>query len=177
MRLPLVFVRLVCLAVAAAAVAFVGCGPSNAKLTGKVTYKGAPLKGGTVTLVPPDGGTAFSATIKEDGTYNFEEVKTGTYKVCVETESLKPGAGQPKHSYAGKGGAVGKDKSKMKNVPPPGAQVPEGYQVADPVAGNEAEKEKRYVAIPAEYGQPDKTTLKVEVKGGAQPQQFDIPLS
>ncbi|HKB01358.1 MAG TPA: carboxypeptidase-like regulatory domain-containing protein [Gemmataceae bacterium] len=176
MRLPLVIVRLACLLVAVAVVAVVGCGPSNAKLTGKVTYKGTPLKGGTVTLVPPDGGTTFSATIQEDGTYNFDQVKTGTYKVCVETESLKPPV-TAKHSYYDKKGPGARDKSKIKNEPPKGAQIPEGYKMTDPFSGNNADREKRYVAIPADYGDLGKTSLTVEVKGGSQPQQYDIPLS
>jgi len=166
--------RIAALVVGLAVTAIVGCGPSFGSLAGKVTYSGQPLKGGTVTLIP-DGssGTTFSATIGEDGTYKFDSVQSGKYKVCVETESLKPGAQQRGPVYNGK--ALSQGKGKVKNEPPPGAKLPEGYKMGTPSSGEEASK--HYVQIPAAYGSPDSTTLSVEVKGGLGTQTYDIPLS
>jgi hypothetical protein len=153
-------------------VAATGCGPSTAKLSGKVTYKGTALKGGTVTFIPDGSGETFSTTIQEDGSYAFQQIKTGKYKVCVDTASVKPGGATTGPAYAGKAaGAV--DKSKIKNTPPPDANVPEGYRTVDPFSGA-AEAAKRYTPIPPEYGKPETTKLTYEVKGGAQ--QYDIPL-
>jgi Carboxypeptidase regulatory-like domain len=172
MRLPLFIARSTCLVIALAAVGVVGCS-SNAKLTGKVTYKGTPLKGGTVTLIPVGSGVTFSTMIEPDGTYTFDQMRSGKYKVCVETESLKPAPAAEGPTYGGKSRTM--DKSKIKNTPPPGAHMPEGYAMADPFNSGPSEASKRYVAIPPEYSAPGTTTLEVEVKGGSQ--QHDIPLS
>jgi hypothetical protein len=146
-------------------VAAAGCGPSFAKVTGKVTYQGNPLKGGTVTFIPVGEGKTFSTLIQEDGTYTMDHVETGKYKVCVETTSVKPDPSNPTGSTM--------VDPRIKNVPPPGAKLPEGYVLANP--GGAAERAKRYVPIPPQYGDPQKTTLTVEVKGGSFP--HDIPLS
>jgi hypothetical protein len=156
MRLSHAPARLVGLALIAA----IGCGSSPGKLTGKVTYQGTALKGGTVTLVPNASGKTYSTRINEDGTYSLDQVEAGTYKVCVETSSLKPD-----------GNAAPTDP-RIKNVPPPGANVPEGYAMASPGG---AKQSQRYVAIPPKYEKPSETPLTVEVKGGTQ--QHDIPLS
>ena len=167
-------VRAACL-VAGLALAAAGCGPSSGQLTGKVTYQGNALKGGTVTLIPADSGPTFSTKIEEDGTYKFEQrVPTGKYKVCVETESLRPARTSQGPSYAGRPGG-GADRSKIKNQPPKGAELPEGYRPADPFGGGAAEAAKRYVPIPDKYANPGETPLTVDVKGGAQ--AHDIPLS
>ena len=159
-------IRLMFAPVALALVAAVGCGGSPATLTGKVTYNGKNLKGGNVTLVPEGGGASFTGPIQEDGTYTIQ-ARSGSYKVCVETSSLKPPASQ--------GPMYGRQKPKnVKNQPPPGANVPEGYQMADPNAVK-AENARRYVEIPDTYAKPETTPLTVDVKGG--PQTHDIPLT
>jgi len=172
MRCSVVTARLSCVLICLGLVAATGCGPSAAKLSGKVTYKGTTLNGGTVTFIPEGRGETFSAKIQDDGTYAFEHIRTGKYKVCVDTAAVKPSGASSGPAYGGKGaGAV--DKSKIKNTPPPGAIVPEGYRPVDPFSGA-AEAAKRYTPIPPEYGKPETTKLTYEVKGGAQ--QFDIPL-
>jgi hypothetical protein len=61
-------------------VALVGCGGGDlASVNGKLTYKGAPVKGGTVTFSPVGSGKytagkAASAEVQADGTYTL-----GTY--------------------------------------------------------------------------------------------------
>ncbi|MBO0699966.1 MAG: hypothetical protein J2P46_16330, partial [Zavarzinella sp.] len=64
----------------AAVIAFVavlaaGCG-STTTVSGTVTYKGAPLSGGSVTLVSGDG-VAHSGAIQPNGTYTIPDVPTG----------------------------------------------------------------------------------------------------
>jgi hypothetical protein len=54
---------------------------------GKVTYKGAPLPGGTVTFVGGKG--SFPAPLKEVGTYSVKALPVGEYRIAVETESVK----------------------------------------------------------------------------------------
>jgi len=136
------------------------------------------LKGGTVSLIPAGEGQTYSTTINEDGTYAFDQIHSGKYKVCVETTSLKGGGGGggaaagPK--YGGKSAGAGIDKSKIKNEPPPGAQLPEGYRMAEALGGT-GEAAKRFVAIPPQFADSDQTPLTLEVKGG--PQTYDIPLN
>ena len=57
-------------------------------VSGKVTYKGQPLPGGTVRLIGADG-KINSAALTADGTYQLEGLKAGEYAVAVETESVK----------------------------------------------------------------------------------------
>ena len=168
MRRTVLWSRGLALAVGLALVAATGCGPSTATLSGKVSYKGAALKGGNVTLIPSDGsGETFSAAIQEDGSYKFEQLKTGKYKVVVETDSLKP---QPKFG----GPKISKN---LKNEPPPGANIPPeaNYKMAPPANQVAAENAKRYVKIPANYADPDQSGLSVEVKGGSN--NHDITLN
>lgn len=147
-----------CFALAVGLALLAGCGQSPATLTGKVTYKGAALKGGNVILIPDGSGETFSAQIQEDGTYKFEQLKSGKYKVCVETDSLKP-----QRQYGPK---IPKN---IKNEPPPGANIPAeaGYKMAPPAGAVAAENARKYVPIPPDYADPEKTSLSLDVKGGS----------
>jgi len=137
---------------------------------GKITYKGTPLKGGSISLIPDGGGQTVSAAIGEDGKYTFPNVPTGKYKVCVETSSLKPPA--PTGGYASK---LVNPNPKASHGPAPGTPgLPEGYPPSNPGEAAKQTSGKRYVQIPAEYESPASTPLKYEVKGGSQ--QHDIPL-
>ncbi|MFH1300281.1 MAG: carboxypeptidase regulatory-like domain-containing protein [Planctomycetota bacterium] len=57
------------------------------RFVGKVTYKGEPVKEGTVQFNNPDKGFGGQAIIQEDGTYvvtnNTGGLVTGTYQVSV----------------------------------------------------------------------------------------------
>jgi hypothetical protein len=127
-----------------------GCGGSSqSTVTGKVSYKGQPLKGGTVTIIPQSGGIA-STTIGEDGSYKIDKVPTGPAKVTVDTKSLRP---------ASKNQSFGPYAKAPKDITTP------GNQQGDP---------SRYVQIPDQYADPDSSDLTLTVKKGAQ--QFDIDL-
>ena len=73
--------------------ALVGCGgdSSKAALKGKVTYKGAPVTGGTITLIPASGGP-FPITIKPDGSFAVGDAPVGPMKVTIETDTVSPPA-------------------------------------------------------------------------------------
>src|SRR5262249_20108960 len=74
-----------------------GCavgGSGTGTVTGKVMYKGAPLKGGNVYFFVDDKNPGIGE-IQEDGTYRAEKVPIGVAKVGVDTESLKPPMGMP----------------------------------------------------------------------------------
>ncbi len=92
-----------------------GCGssggmPPMGEISGKVTYKGEPLSGGTITFhaVGTPGKVGVSL-IKPDGTYRVFEGPIGETKVTIDPKlvplgppgaSGPPGAGRPKASPA-----------------------------------------------------------------------------
>jgi len=121
-----------------------GCGSGSGSVSGKVTYKGAPVTGGNLTFIPPAGLATISVPINEDGTYSAAKVPAATVKICVETESIKPKpGGTPKYQ------------------PPPGATPPPGYLSGPVIKGV-------YVKIPDKYANPDTTDLTYTVKSGKQ---------
>ncbi len=158
--------------VAGAAVFTLGilaCSPPTGSVSGKVTYKGQPLKGGYVAFINSSGGQTFSAPIQEDGSYQIPKITGGSYKVTVETESLKPQGetkGVPFKS-------VSKEGPPKENLPPklnlPGNPADFGYKMATP--GGQLD---RYVPIPRKYADPDQSGLQFDFRGGNQ--TYDINL-
>jgi hypothetical protein len=64
-----------------------GCsqGPASGKVRGKVTFKGQPVKEGTVTLLNPKEGGAYEAQIGAEGAYAVPNpVAVGEYLVEVK---------------------------------------------------------------------------------------------
>lgn len=138
----------------AASLGAAGCGKSTGSLSGKVYYKGAPLKGGHVIFACADGKTE-QPEIGEDGSYRIDKLPVGVVKVGVETDTLKPKGVAP-----GMAGPV-------KYAPPSGMENPN--QAPDP-----AQMAKRYVPIPEKYADPQSSGLTFTVKPGSQP--YDINL-
>lgn len=126
-----------------------GCGGSSTgTVSGKVYFKDAPLKGGTVTFSTKDKKISKVAEIKEDGSYEIDRMPAGEALIAVDTSELKPSpmaANMPM------------------NAPPPGAKLPSGYKIDNP-----KERAKRYVEIPAQYADPDKSGLNYTVQKGKQ---------
>jgi hypothetical protein len=126
-----------------------GCGRSTASVTGKVTYQGAPLKGGNVTFHHAGTKQSKLAVIYEDGSYTIDKMPTGDVTIAVETESLRKKAQLPRYSAPG--------------------DAPGGFKSPDPAVAAQ-----RYVAIPATYADPGTSGLTCKLKGGKQ--EHDIPL-
>jgi len=126
----------------------VGCGnnPRGAELSGKVTYKGAPVTGGSMTLFIGDAG--YPVTIGANGEYAVSQIPEGEAVVVVETESLNPN----KPKYGGKGGGGS-------------SPAPEGKGAGPTLT---------YVKIPDKYKHKDKTDLKATIKRGKQQKDFDL---
>ncbi len=141
----------------------VGCGgdATNApcNISGKVTYKGAPVTGGTMTFWSSEGGS-YSASLDATGKYSTANLPAGTAKVSVDTESTNPdrkmegyGGGKGKPGQSGGGGA-----KKMTASPMP------DYAKKNVIT---------YVKIPAKYAQKD-SPLTTTLKPGANKADFDL---
>jgi hypothetical protein len=148
-----------------------GCSRPVGSITGKVTYKGAPLKGGGISFASTEGLPTVSGNIKEDGTYIIDEIKGGSYKICIDTSFLKPASG-PGPSTGPGGKKTGPPKGM--GAPPPDANIPEGYIPSNPAEAAGIENARRYIAIPDKYKDPESTDLTYTVVGG--PQTHDVDL-
>ncbi len=135
-----------------------GC-KSSGTVMGKVTYKGETVGGGTVIFLAP-GKPAVVANIGPNGHYTATGVPTGLVKIGVETTSARPGA-----------------------EPPPGMKPPKGVELPpearnSPIygggGGNSRSGGAKYVEIPGNYADPEKSGLSLTVNGGEQ--EFNIPL-
>jgi hypothetical protein len=157
---PLRLARLLAvLAAFAAALAVAGCGKPTGNVSGKVTYKGNPVKGGSVVFAQPNGQDLW-ADIQEDGSYSFTKVDAGPVKVAVKTSSLKPPA-----RGAFPGAAEGSNARGYS--PPAGQENPNKPQGA-------GDRAKLYVPIPEKYEDPKTSGKEYTVKSGKQ--EFDITL-
>jgi hypothetical protein len=106
---------------------------------GKVTYKGQPLTGGTVSFVTAKD-KILTGLIHADGTYVVKAIPVGEVRLAVSTEPVKPAPKPP-----------------IRTTPPKDAQKPP--------KGNDAPK---YVKIPPKYADPKTSDLKLVVKPGKQ---------
>lgn len=131
--------------------ATIGCGRSTGTISGKVYYKNAPLKGGNVTFLTKDKKISKLAEIKEDGSYDIERMPAGEAFIMVDTSALKPSQGM------------------HMNAPPKGVEPPPGYE-----SPNVKEDAKRYVPIPPQYADPDKSGLTYTITGGKQTHDINL---
>jgi len=152
--------RMLVLIILALLLPLVGCSSNQpGSVLGKVSFNGKPLKGGSITFVPPAGPSNYS-TILEDGSYQIEPVTAGPVKILVETQSLLPPAallrrGAPRNA-APEGAAASADLSKTSMGAAAGSVNP------------------RYVKIPDKYGELSTTDLEYTVKPGKQTYDIDL---
>lgn len=135
-----------------------GCGgKKKAKVSGKVTYKGNPVTGGTLTLYPSAEKQApIPIQIQANGQFITTDVPPGSYKVAISTESVKLTA--PPSLPRG---------AQMK--PPAGVKIPEGAgQYGQDTSG------MKYVQIPPKYAKPETSGLTWDIKGGSQEKDFPL---
>ena len=73
-------------------VAMAGCGPGRGDLSGKVTFRGKGLRGGSVSAVGGDG-IPRSGFISDDGRYRVADLPAGPVKLAVTSpDPAKPPA-------------------------------------------------------------------------------------
>ncbi len=110
----------------------------EARVSGKVLFKGAPVPGGVITLHGA-GGKTYSAPLAENGNYAVKDLPPGEYKITVNTEVLKAPA----------------------PVGPKGEKTP-AIKEPDAKAG------PKYLPIPAKYSDPKTSGLSFTAAKGAQ---------
>jgi hypothetical protein len=137
-----------------------GCGGTGT-ITGKVTYQGRPLTGGTVLFTSASGKGSQSSPIGPDGSYTIEKMPTGPAKVAVDTggSAQRPpgvfGGGPPKQMQPGKD-----------------VKLPEG--VKSPLYNPEAKQGKPPERIPEQYANPDTSKLTYTVRSGSQTHEIEL---
>lgn len=146
------------------------CSSSSApsKVSGKITYKGDPVTGGTIYfhafLADGSGntGASFHYVIKPDGTYIGTEMPAEKMLVSIETESLNPNRPAVKGTVAKAEGAQQQQlmdmMKKVNNVPDSSAQA-----------------WGTYVKIPSKYLDPKTSGLEVTLTKGSN--NYDINLT
>lgn len=77
-----------------------GCGGGGKKketsASGKVTYNGQIVSGGSIALVAADGkGQPLKMPLNSNGTFTITQPPEGEMKVVIETESVKGQTGAP----------------------------------------------------------------------------------
>jgi hypothetical protein len=131
-----------------------GCAPSNplgaVPVTGKVTYKGQPVEGATVSFIPEGDARPATAITAAGGVYRLMTLDTpgampGPYTVVVRKTEIPPDTAQ---------GVSMEDAVKLNNRPPPPLKE----------------------LLPAKYGDATKSPLKFEVKKGLA-NTLDLPLA
>jgi hypothetical protein len=133
-----------------------GCGSGRSTVKGKVTYKGAPVDGASITFVPESGKGPGASGAIADGAYTIEKVPVGKMKITIV--ALQPLQVGPK---------FGKDAGRIKLGPPKDVQLPPGVEMKPPDT-------KPGTPVPFKYNAPETTPLVFEVKKGQQ--EHDITL-
>jgi hypothetical protein len=138
-----------------------GCSRTG-KVSGKVTYKGQTLKAGTVQFFPEGKGGDYSSPIKEDGSYSISKIPPGPAKIAVVSSTTNPLAGMPPMARGPGAKGMKQAEEQMKKSKEGGGTGASPFEA------------KQGVSVPAMYGDPEKSGLKVDVTSGSQP--FDIKI-
>lgn len=143
----------------------VGCGgavdrPKTHSVTGKVTYKGQPVKGATVTFRKQDAPRTSLGVTKEDGTYSLTTFNTddgaleGEHVVIIAKKSA--------------------DSSAASNQPMSPDEYMKKMQGAKPGAAPPGADQKN--ELPAKYAKPETSGLSRTVVAGEK-NSFDFDLT
>ncbi len=138
-----------------AGLAFVlGCGGAKTgNVEGEVLYRNKPVTGGQIGLFNDKGESVASNMISPSGHYSFNGVAPGTYKVTVNTLTLKSG---------------GIDMNRLKNTPD---MKGKGFDKAGQLDKSEM---GTFVNVPRKYMSPNTTDLKVTVKLGSSKEDITL---
>jgi hypothetical protein len=157
------------------------CGPGNglnlAKVSGKVMYKGEPVKNGTVFFKPDEAkgtvGPAAVGSITSNGTYVMSTESAGDGAIVghhkVGITGVEPVATSTVEEYDPEKDAGGYMKAKAKTA----AQAARGItKKNEEFFTDKGGKKYRYV-VPMKFSNPEESGIIVKIDG-AQTVNFDI---
>ncbi len=137
-----------------------GCGgatpQNNCELSGKVTYKGTPLTGGTIHFQSEDlkpaeeGGLVGATEIEPDGTYVARSLFPGKMMVSIDV---------PANSM---------DPSKMMSKAPP-----QDKPADQPMPGGYGKK-AALLPIPKKYASPTTSKLEIDIQKGKNTKNWEL---
>jgi hypothetical protein len=133
--------------------ALTGCRPGIADISGTVSYKGQPLKFGSVQF-ESTGGIQVG-TIGPDGSYTVKGVASGPVRILVS--AVDPKFAEKAREYSAK------SQAGMANLKSRGAAAGAAAAAAPPTPPDPAQ----YTAIPLHYSSFDTSKLSVDVKRGS----------
>jgi hypothetical protein len=160
-----------------------GCGPGHglnlAKVSGKVTYKGQPVKNGTVFFMPDEGkgtvGPPAVGSITSNGSYVMstdtagDGVIVGHHKVGITgVEPVSVSDSGPAELDPEKD-AAGYMKAKAKAA----AQAGRGAAKKDEELFTDKGGKKYRFVVPKKYSEPEKSGIIVKIEG-SRTVNFDI---
>jgi hypothetical protein len=163
-----------------------GCGPGNglnlAKVRGKVTYKGEPIKRGTVFFMPDESkgtiGPSAVGSITSDGSYIMstesagDGVIVGSHKIGITGLEEKPvGNGAPAATPESDPKGYMKAKAKDAAVARSGRNQKEADTFTD-----KGGQKWRFV-LPKKFINPQESGIIAKVEPGSQTMNFDIDAS
>jgi hypothetical protein len=163
------------------AIVIAGCAKPKGSVSGKVVYKGVPLKVGKITYVSQeDSMQVFGALIGEDGTFTVENVPYGSYKVCIDT-TANPSVGPPSSSAGGssKGGGFSKpagvkDKE-VKSKPLDPDKASENFKSSNPDMMKAAKSNANAsIEIPSKYRTKENTDITFTVDAPAKTHEIEL---
>lgn len=127
---------------------------ANADVSGKVTYKGAPVTGGNMLFHVESGGNT-PVLLKPDGTFEGTSLPVGEVTVTIETAIMKTAGGGQQPKYGQGQGQHQAGSSPM----PPGVSQGQGGT---------------YVKIPEKYEKKETSPLKRTLKSGKQTWDMEL---
>jgi hypothetical protein len=125
----------------------------QASISGKVTYNGKPMPGGSITFIPVEGGGGGTARIDpKDGSYELPNLPVGKMKIGV-TANREPAMPGGKRGYG----------------PPKDSGAPsEAMKGASDSTGGQS------VVISPEFTDPQGSPLEFEVKPGKNTHDVEV---
>jgi len=145
------------------AVAVVGCGPNQVKVSGRVLFDGKPLPGGRVTFRPADPSqNSVSAVIDEQGNY-AAVLPAGDVQVSVDNSELEPRSSGPIGLPPGLASQLSEQAKKAL-----GGARSNTSQASSSAKTSFAAASGRYVPIPARYYNIETSDLKFRAYKGEQ---------
>jgi len=148
-----------------------GCASGTGKVSGKVTYKGQPVRGGLILFRPADPAlNAVTVELDAEGGYSAV-LPTGDVTVSIDNRDLEPkpvfGGGVPANIPLPPEVRAKLGKAKAATPAPPPDKPVESADAPRRPSG-------RYVPIPEKYYMLETSGLKFTVNGKGQTQDFEL---